>query len=188
MEQLNPTEQNEQYEALYQQIISGSLRGKVLTDSEGFSKADFLRFLSEKGTVLFHGTNAAGIEALEPRQANCGAKEFGNKCAVYATEDPVLPMFHAVFNKQHFSGRSHSGVTESSEGLKYNFAIQGTFHAGQMWTRGYVYLLDKADFVQGTDDEGQPIDEYVSIVPVIPLAQMVLDPEEFPYIEEVEVV
>ena len=65
------------FESLYQQIIS-SENVFIIKNIEGLSKVDFLKFLADKGEFLFHGTNSAEIEELEPRQANCRAKNFGN--------------------------------------------------------------------------------------------------------------
>jgi hypothetical protein len=74
----------------------------VIENIEDFSKSDFLKYLAETRDFVFHGTNSSEIEELEPRQANCKSKKFGNLNAVYATTDHVLPVFHAVFNKKYF--------------------------------------------------------------------------------------
>jgi hypothetical protein len=184
---MNPeTPQNPEqtFESLYQQITS-SPEVLLIENIEGLSKVDFLKFLSEKGEFLFHGTNSAEIEELEPRQANCRAKNFGNLKAVYATTDPVLPIYHSVFNKKYFSGRSSSGV---ESGNKYVFKVDGKFGDNKTWTNGCVYILDKSKFEQGTDDEGSPIDEFACREPVKPLAKLLTESEDFPYLDEVEIV
>ena len=171
------------FESLYQQIIS-SENVFIIKNIEGLSKVDFLKFLADKGEFLFHGTNSSEIEELEPRQANCRAKNFGNLNAVYATTDPVLPIYHSVFNKKYFSGIHSSGVTND----KYTFKIDGKFKDEKVWTNGCVYILDKSKFEQGTDDDGELIDEFASVDPVKPLAKMLVTPEDFPYLDEVEIV
>lgn len=174
------------FESLYQKIIS-SENILVIEDTEGFSKVDFLKFLAEKGEFLFHGTNSAEIEELEPRQANCAAKNFGNLKAVYATADPVLPVYHSVFNKSGFSGRHSSGIESDSKGTDYVFKINGKFADEKTWTEGCVYILDKSQFEQGVDDNGKLIDEFASREPVKPLAKLLTKPEDFPYLDGVEI-
>lgn len=170
------------FEALYQEIINAE---DVFTVEamEGFSKVEFLKFLADKGEFLFHGTNPTEIEELEPRQANCRAKNFGNLSAVYATTDPVLPIYHSVFNRKYFSGLHSCGVTNN----EYIFKIDGKFKDEKVWTDGCVYILDKSKFEQGTDDDGELIDEFASTEPVKPLAKMLVEPEDFPYLDEVEI-
>lgn len=179
----NPQIPEQLFESLYQQITT-SENVFVIENIEGQSKVDFLKFLADKGEFLFHGTNSAEIEELEPRQANCRAKNFGNLNAVYATTDPVLPIYHSVFNRKYFSGVHSSGVKND----KYIFKIDGVFNDKKVWTDGCVYILDKSKFEQGTDDNGELIDEFASIEPVKPLVKMLVTPEDFPYLDEVEIV
>jgi hypothetical protein len=180
MEQLKSPEQL--FENLYQQILNSG-DTLLIENLEGFSKTEFLEYLSQTGKFVFHGTNNSEIEELEPRQASCRSKKFGNLNAVYSTTDPVLPTFHAVFNKTYFSGVSSSGVTNK----EYKFAIDGTFGDGKTWTNGCVYILDRNLFQQGEDDFGKPIDEFVSEVPVKPKAKLLIIPNDFEYIEKVEI-
>ena len=170
------------FESLYQQIIS-SENTLLIENIEGQSKVDFLKYLSQKDEFVFHGTNSADIEELEPRQANCRAKNFGNIKAVYATTDPVLPIYHSVFNRKYFSGIHSSGVEDN----KYVFKIDGTFKDEKVWDNGCVYVLDKSEFEQGQDDGGRLIDEYASRELVKPLAKVLMSPEDFPYLDEVEI-
>lgn len=180
---------NELFESLYNQINS-SEKPLIIENIEGFSKEEFLKYLSDTGEFLFHGTNSSEIEELEPRQANCRAKNFGNLKAVYATSDSVLPIFHSVFKRSGFEGSSSSGVTFSERNggyAKYVFKINGVNSTGEFWTDGCVYVLDRSQFEQGTDDDGKPINEFASLEPVRPKAKLIIHPEDFEYKDEVEV-
>jgi hypothetical protein len=171
------------FETLHQQILN-SKDIFAIENIEGFSKVDFLKYLAQTGKFLFHGTNFTQIEELEPRLANCRSKNFGNLEAVYATMDPVLPVFHSVFNKKYFAGVHSSGTNSGN----YVFKVDGKFEDDKIWTDGCVYILDRTKFEQGTDDDGKIIDEFASKEPVKPLAKLHLTPEDFPYLDEVEIV
>lgn len=187
MEKMELESNQKLFESLYQKIID-SEEIFVIENIEGLSKVDFLKYLSETGKFLFHGTNSGDIKELEPRQANCRSKKFGNLKGVYSTEDPVLPIYHSVFNKKYFRGVHSSGVefpnSETDKG--YVFKVDGEFADGKHWIDGCVYILDKTKFEQGTDDDGKLIDEFVSREPVKPSAKMFVSPEDFPFLNEVE--
>lgn len=182
-----PKTPEQAFKSLYQKIID-SEEVFVIENIEGLSKVDFLKYLSETGKFLFHGTNSGDIKELEPRQANCRSKKFGNLKGVYATQDSVLPIFHSIFNKKYFRGVYSSGLEFSDNEIDkgYVFKVDGEFEDKKQWTDGCVYILDKTKFEQGTDDDGKPIDEFVSREPIKPSAKMFVSPEDFPYLNEVE--
>jgi hypothetical protein len=68
------------------------------------------------------------------------------------------------------------------------FSIDGDFADGKTWTDGCVYILDRSLFEQGADDTGKSINEFVSKNPIKPKAKLIIHPEDFSYIHEVEIV
>ncbi|MEK7530439.1 MAG: hypothetical protein AAB573_01090 [Patescibacteria group bacterium] len=152
----------------------------------GAPKIDFLQFLVEEKRLLLHGSNW-DVAVLEPRLANCKSKKFGNLNAVYAVEDPMLPIFYAVKDKNKFNGVAVSGTTQDGDKpKKYVFKVEQQMLNTQPWSAGVVYILSREGFEQGTDDDDFPIDEYISRIPVTPLAKLAVSPHDFPYLGSIK--
>lgn len=176
------------FEALYQNLLHAN--GGFIEYDISYPKVDFLRFLSKKKNLLIHGSNYDSNE-LVPKQANCRSKKFGNLNAVYATEDGVLPTFYAIRDKQKFRGVSNSGYSDikhedGTVEIKYNFEVEPHMLEINPWSEGVVYILPKAPFEQGTDDEGSLIDEWVSKKSVYPLGKLKIKPEDFPFLKDIK--
>ena len=115
--------------------------------------------LVESGNIVLHGTNTDNPYAeLEPRQANDGAKESGNKKAVYATVQVEAALNHAVFNKEYAIGKLRSFVwgEEINDGKMMVRATPELYkmfkeHDPQLIADGYVYVLDRNAFVSAPD-------------------------------------
>ncbi len=179
------------YNTAYQSMLEKGL-GDFIELEPGIPKVEFLKWLVTKKGILLHGSNNKEISILEPRQANCTAKEFGNLKAVYAAEDHVLPTFYAIKDSEKFRGRARSGFSETIEDGKsireYEFAIDKDLALQAPWSEGAVYVLPKETFVQGHDDEGEPIDEWASTEKVVPVGKIRIAPEDFPYFDEIGVI
>lgn len=176
----------------YDTMILGTSTDGFIELSEKVSKVDFLGWLVKEKGFLLHGSNNQEIGTLEPRQANCASKEFGNMKAVYAVEDCVLPTFYAIKDRVKFKGRARSGYTEVSYGeettREYEFAIDKNLVAQNPWSDGAVYVLSRETFVQGHDDEGNPIDEWASEVEVTPVGKIKITTDDFPYFHEIKTI
>lgn len=155
-----------------------------------YPKQDFLKYLVENQNVLLHGTNWKGVDELVPMPANCQAKEFGNQNAVFGTKDSILPMFYAIRDKTKYRGSSNAGCSRSQN--EETGEMETTYHFGitkqnqEPWSSGVVCILDADNFTQGHDDDGELINEYASLDPVVPLTRLRIEPEEFPYLDQVE--
>lgn len=156
-------------------------------------KWEFLMYLSRNHPVLFHGTNI-DVEALEPRQGMCTSKAFGRLNAVYATTDPIIPVFHSILNREEISGEFVTETDERGEvdkrfGHNYTFQISRSIaNVGEKaFANGSLYILSRDGFEQGTDDEGRLIDEWVNQSSVRPLAKLRLNKEDFPFLSEVKI-
>src|SRR3989344_3476516 len=182
----NEKERQVLFDRKYQEALT---REDNFVEFEGpYSKKEFLDYVVENYNVVLHGSNRKDIIKLEPRQANCKSKKFGNMLGVYATEDDVLPMFYAIKDSEKFQGVAISGyqntTSESGEAIdkKYEFKIDFDVAKLKPWSEGVIYILPKDSFEQGTDDSGKLIDEWMSSKSVRPVAKLKLSPEEFPYI------
>ncbi len=193
MEEIKSSEtaHDKAYASAYQSMLEQGLSDFIELEP-GVPKVEFLKWLVTKKGLLLHGSNNKEINILEPRQANCTAKEFGNLKAVYGVEDSVLPTFYAIKDLEKFRGRARSGFTETDEDgsikREYEFAIDKDLVDQAPWSEGVVYLLPRETFVQGHDDEGEPIDEWASTDEVIPLGKLRIAPEDFPYFDEIGVI
>lgn len=152
-------------------------------------KYEFLEYLLESGYLL-HGTSVEDeIGALEPRQANDASKKSGNQRAVYAVNDPILPLFYAIKDRKRLRGMVHSGCLTDDAGVKtYSFQIDGTRSEKDPWKSGVVHILPKESFVQTKDNEGEPTNEWISHESIIPVARLRVIPADFPYLKEVKIV
>lgn len=156
-----------------------------------FPKHEFLEFLVKNKNVVLHGT-PLDVDRLEPRKANDTAKKFGNLLGVYATQDSVIPIFHAIRDKRKYAGTTQSGTLESRDdsgnvlSKKYRFAMDKDALAESPWSEGIVYILPKEKFQQGTNDQGEPSNEFVSLEPVKPRAKLRISPKDFPYLDKIK--
>lgn len=154
----------------------------------GFPKHKLLQFLLENNYLL-HGTSIEEVEMLEPRQANDASKKSGNQTAVYAVDDPILPLFYAIKDRKRLRGMVRSGYSIDDKGNKiYRFQIDGTRSEENPWKNGVVLVLPKSSFEQTKDDNGKSTSEWVSYEPVVPVARLRVTPEDFPYLNDVKVV
>lgn len=120
----------------------------------------FFYALKDLGTLLFHGTNSAErFSILEARQANDGAKESGNKKAVYADAGITIPAASAVFDMSYIKNKFDSFVTswgnDPNGKMFFNFSknVYELFkaHDPYLFSDGYIYILDKSKFLNAED-------------------------------------
>jgi hypothetical protein len=149
---------------------------------QGVSIEDLCNEFVKQGFVL-HGTGISGLEKLEPRQANDeGGYEENLQNAVYATDDPRIPIFMAL--RWGLSGTSQYSIFSSrQEDGQYtetaHFSAASDIPSD---TVGSVYVLPKDTFeVAGSDSQ------LVSLVSVTPRFELPVTLSDFPYtIEKIE--
>ena len=175
---------------LWQEVITNKNKEELLAVNYDlpYPKEDLLTYLVTNKEVVLHGSDKKDIEILEPKQANDRAKEFGNKNGVYVVTDSVLPIFYAIQNREKISGLIISGVESDSDTKekKYEFKMSKKVLDTKPWTNGMVYILDKNNFQQGVDDSGELIDEWVSEMPIKPLAKLEVQPEDFRFLNKIK--
>jgi hypothetical protein len=185
-EQILKAERLAAFNATYQKALARP--GDFIEYTLPYPKHEFLDFLVATKDVVLHGSSHSNISELKPQLANCKSKKFGNLNGVYATRDSVLPIFYAIRDRKKMKGRTESGYSEQEGRKTYNFAVNSqSVLDSHPWSDGVVYILPKKAFEQGTNNEGYPIDEFISRVPVTPIAKLRVTPEDFDYLNQVRI-
>jgi hypothetical protein len=156
----------------------------------------FLSHVADAGQVVLHGSGAPDIGEFEPRQSD-DVREFGNRRAVYAASDGIWPMFFAVVDRERFPQMSIMNgcirVPDPSGAPArpyYFFSIDGEVYRHDPWRTGTVYLLPADTFEHDAiDDPEGPLEsaQAASTEPVTPLAKLVVEPHDFPFLQAIRV-
>jgi hypothetical protein len=154
----------------------------------------FLSHIADTGQVVLHGSGVPDIARFEPRQSD-DVREFGNRRAVYAAADGIWPMFFAVVDRERFPRMSISNacirvpdVPGAPSRAYYFFSIDGAVHRQRPWRTGTVYLLPPDTFERDEiEDPDGPIEsaQVASLESVPPLAKLVVEPGDFPFLQEI---
>ena len=157
-------------------------------------KWQFLNYLVEEHGLVLHGSGNSNIKMFEPRKAE-DISEFGNQKAVFAAADGVWPMFFAIIDRDNYPLTVNNACVQFVDHGKpiseafYLFSISKGMVQKQPWRKGVVYLLPPETFVeQSTMQFGEHtirIKQQVSLVPVKPLAQIEIEPDDFPLLSKI---
>jgi hypothetical protein len=140
-------------------------------------KHAFFRYLLERRPVLLHGTGDPGIERFGPRRQTDYDNEWTN--AVFATDDPIWPIFFAVVNRP--VARSLINACSRRYGKShYYFSIGMDPKSADAWRRGWIYVLPRETFRLHPSGP-----EWLSPVAVRPLARLSVEPADFPFLDDV---
>jgi hypothetical protein len=133
----------------------------------------FFRFLLERRPILLHGTGDPAIERFEPRRQTDYDNEWTN--AVFATDDPIWPIFFAVVNRP--VARSLINACSRRYGQShYYFSIGADPKSSDAWRSGWIYVLPRETF--SLHPSGP---EWLSPYAVHPLARLRVEPSDFPF-------
>jgi hypothetical protein len=149
-------------------LLAGPLRRTLLTAPlEGVAAELAHRVATED--VLLHGT-AADVDVFEPRPQT----DFDGNPAhgVFATDDPVWPIFFAVADARHLV----NGCFHVSGERRYFFSVD----TDATWRDGWVYALPRATFARHPSGP-----EWLSPVRVMPLDRIHVTPDDFPFLHDV---
>ncbi len=179
--------EDQDFENLFESIPNQAEGVPTLEYDLPYPKEDFLRFIVKNKNFLLHGTALSDLKELEPRQANDGSKQSGNKNAVYAVEDPVMAMFFAIQNRENINGSIVSGTRDNPETGEQEYYFKVPKEArDHFWTEGVVYILDKANFYPEKDDGADHSGEWTSQNPVKPIVKLKVSLKDFRYLDRVE--
>jgi hypothetical protein len=140
-------------------------------------KHAFFRHLVRERGVLLHGTGDGEIEQFEPRAQTDYDNEWTN--AVFATDDPIWPIFFAVVNRTVVRSLIN-GCSRRYGDSHYYFSIGGDPKSSEAWRSGWIYVVPRETFRLHPSGP-----EWLSPDPVRPLARMRVHPADFPFLADV---
>jgi hypothetical protein len=139
-------------------------------------KHAFFRYLLERMPVLLHGTGDPTIESFVPQRQTDYDNEWTN--AVFATDDPIWPIFFAVVNRP--VARSLVNACDRRSGVsRYYFSIGTDPKSPDAWRDGWIYILPRDTFRPHRVGS-----EWESPVAVRPLARLRVEPADFPFLAD----
>ena len=144
----------------------------------GRPKHEFLRWLVQTQPVLLHGSNNPAVDVFEPRDQ----RDFDDTPihAVFATHDGLWPIYFAIANRRFVRSLINDCVHENGGLARYFFSLGTEPIDADPWTTGTVYVLPRDGFSAGRTGV-----EWTCPKPVVPLARVPIDPDEFPLLDDV---
>jgi len=145
-------------------------------------KYKFLYYLTKEKNIVLHGSNHKTIQQFEPREQTL----FNNETvkAVFATKDPIWPMFYAILNKENIVDNFRNGCLRG-KGRNYHFySLTKETVEKDPWMDGMLYLLPSENFsLVGKGPVS--FDEWISYEYVKPIAKIQIQPKDFYFINKV---
>lgn len=145
--------------------------GQVLEYHLPFPKHRFLYYLSMKGKYVFHGSNNHNIETFEPREQTLYNSKVTK--AVFATTDPIWPIFYAVFRRSSLIGSFRNGCLVHGNHRYHYYSLNESTMKNNPWTEGMLYILPKQTFSKSAQGKVY-FDEWISHEPVKPIGKFVV--------------
>jgi hypothetical protein len=157
-------------------------------------KWQFLCYLTDTKNVLLHGSSRSDILEFEPRKSS-DVTAFGNQRAVYAAADGIWPLFFAIVNREpYITSLLNACIREVDVNGRlappyYFFSVNADSLPHNPWRTGTIYILPRDTFVAQPREifHGVTVDlcQWASTVPVRPLAYLTVEPEDFPFLDQI---
>ena len=199
-----PTLTGEQRDSL-RSVQIGSRRFNENLEASGLPKWLYLDWLAQHRHIVFHGSGVSGIERFEPRTPHDDSPDdFSKQTAVFASDDAIWALFHAVLNRPQpglrvlssafqvvqDSSIRDSGIRNSElNDMHYFFSVTRSVLDRGAWREGVVYILPKEPFVQmpSYDFKGRRVLEphWAALEHVLPLGEVRVGPGDFPFLSQV---
>jgi hypothetical protein len=171
-------------EARFAAVADELLAGEPVAIPE--PRLDFLRWLAENRSVVFHGSPRDDLRELSTERQSRDATAWGNQRAVYASSDPVWAIYFACLRRDRgFAGTRNGSLGRAGGPLyprRYFFAHNRGAASRDRFGPGSLYLLSPTTFVADEPLAGA-IDtaHLVSHEPVRPFARLDVGPDDFPF-------
>jgi hypothetical protein len=169
------------FDNLYEKLITSP--GRILQYNLPIPKYKFLQYISHNKPIVLHGSNNININSFEPRDQTL----FNGKMtqAVFATKESTWSIFFAIFNKESIVSNFRNGCITANGCQKYHFySLTGQTFSKEPWINGMVYLLPEKSFIPISKGSIQ-FDEWISKEPVIPIAKIEVEPQDFYFLDKV---
>ena len=159
-----------------------------------YPKYEFLMYAARQDKFIFHGSGKSDIDEFVTRRTSMELNDRsgrGNVQGIYGTHDGLWPLFFAVVDRGKIKGTIRNGVNyfqnEAGDELAvYNFSINKDYLAERPYRQGTLYILPRDTFRRmPATAAGGMSNEWVSEVPVKPLARLAIEPEEFPFLDQI---
>ncbi|MEZ0396744.1 MAG: hypothetical protein ABWK53_10000 [Anaerolineales bacterium] len=159
-----------------------------------YPKIDFLNYLCDWRGLVAHGSNQPNLKTLEPIRLSRDVTDFGNRQQIFASPDAIWALWFAILDREKYR-RTRNGCVAIGGGERrekyYHFELERAL-AGQFpFTAGTLYFARPEDFpwrhrLWALDLFGGEYEEWGSEAPVRPIAQIRVEPADFPYLDRVE--
>jgi hypothetical protein len=157
-------------------------------------KWQLLCYLADHYGIALHGTGTPDIQLFEPRPSN-DLEAFGAQTAVYAATDGLWAMFFAILDREHYKmATSNACIRLADESGTvsepwYVFSVSQAALQHRPYRKGMVYLLPGETFIHQPSLRFGPyevrVPQLASLVPVKPIAQLEVTPEDFPFLGDI---
>jgi len=159
-----------------------------------FPKADFLNYVCDWRGFVAHGSPQPTLDILEPIRLSGDSSEFGNRQQIFCSPDAMWAMWFAILDKSKYD-QTRNGSVRVGTGEKrlkyYHFELPKSNRENKPFLAGMIYICRAKDF---PDKRPYPIldwfngeiEEWGSAKPVRPLAKIIVTPEDFPYLDQVQ--
>lgn len=159
-----------------------------------FPKSDFLNYLCDWRGLVLHGSQQPDLDVLKPLRRSSDNNEFGNRQQIFGSPDAIWAMWFAILDKNKFRF-TRNGCIRVGVGPKrvkyYHFELPKDVKETNPFTEGTIYIARAADFPDKRpypllDHFNAEIEEWGSTKSIVPLARIKVQPEDFPYLEQVQ--
>jgi hypothetical protein len=178
------------FERLFAEQVSPGT-GAAIRYQLAAPKWQFLCWMTETKKVVLHGANGSTVDTLEPRQAD-DVSEFGARRAVYAASDGIWPMYFAIADRTVVTSLVNACIHLDDNGAGtnyYYFSVNHDALTSGPWIAGTIYVLARDTFEAEPEDTWQGLrcapTQWVSPVPVRPMARLAVTPDDFPFLRQV---
>jgi len=158
-----------------------------------YPKHEFVQYVTAQDRIIFHGSNNTEIDEFQPVRKSMELRDEtgrGNVQGVYGTHDGLWSMFFAIVDRQRLRGSIRNGVmyfqNRNGEQISvYNFSVNQEQLAERPYAKGALYFLPRKTFTRLQLTPESYANEWASEQPVKPIAKLHLEPEDFPFLEQI---
>ncbi|MCL4264900.1 MAG: hypothetical protein KJ069_16890 [Anaerolineae bacterium] len=181
------------FSALLAEIV-GVGGGRLLEYQLPYPKHEFLQYVAAQEVVIFHGSGEPDIDEFLTRRTSMELNDKsgrGNVQGIYGTHDALWPLFFAVVDRPRITGSIRNGFStfrngQGEELRVYDFSINHEWLDKEPWRTGTLYFLPRDTFRRmPLTAAGGLSNEWVSEVPLRPLARLHIEPEDFPFLHQI---